>query len=166
MTSCHPHSFSSPMEQKRWNCQWIQYFIPFTTQYLYRSSTITYDTLVRAGVACTSAAVYSPNEIPDGSKTLTCSRGIKIVADSAFEQVVNVGLWSAIAIPSQPVWKSVYQDGSASDHDLLVIPGGAKGAETISKDSRVKKLVRFYLSQNKHVGMICAGMPSLIPLAL
>ena len=42
-------------------------------------------------------------------------------------------------------------------HDLLVIPGGAQGAETISKHPSVQELVRRYLDRGKLVGMICAG---------
>ena len=42
-------------------------------------------------------------------------------------------------------------------HDLLVIPGGAQGAETISKHPSVQELVRRYLDSGKLVGMICAG---------
>lgn len=41
--------------------------------------------------------------------------------------------------------------------DVLVIPGGAKGAETISKNPAVQTLIREYLSKEKLVGMICAG---------
>ena len=42
--------------------------------------------------------------------------------------------------------------------DLLVIPGGAKGAQTMSESSSVQHLVREYLAAGKLVGMICAGM--------
>jgi hypothetical protein len=42
-------------------------------------------------------------------------------------------------------------------YDLLVIPGGAKGAETISKHPSVQEVVRRYVERNKLVGMICAG---------
>jgi protein DJ-1 len=42
-------------------------------------------------------------------------------------------------------------------HDLLVIPGGAQGAETMSKHPSVQELVRRYLDKGKLVGMICAG---------
>lgn len=42
-------------------------------------------------------------------------------------------------------------------YDLLVIPGGAKGAETISSSSPVQHLVRRFLDEGKFVGMICAG---------
>lgn len=42
-------------------------------------------------------------------------------------------------------------------YDLIVIPGGAKGAETISSSSPVQHLVRRFLDEGKFVGMICAG---------
>ena len=42
-------------------------------------------------------------------------------------------------------------------YDLLVIPGGAKGAETMSQSSPVQHLVRRYIQEGKYVGMICAG---------
>ncbi|OBZ77404.1 Glutathione-independent glyoxalase DJR-1.1 [Grifola frondosa] len=41
--------------------------------------------------------------------------------------------------------------------DLLVIPGGAKGAETMASSSPVQHFVREYLERGKFVGMICAG---------
>ena len=48
-------------------------------------------------------------------------------------------------------------------YDLLVIPGGAKGAETMSKSPAVQELVRRYIKEKKFVGMICAGMFSITP---
>ena len=41
--------------------------------------------------------------------------------------------------------------------DLLVVPGGAKGAETISQNSTVQRLLKKQYEANKFVGMICAG---------
>ena len=41
--------------------------------------------------------------------------------------------------------------------ELLVIPGGAKGAETLSKDPHVQRLIQGYIAADKYVGMICAG---------
>ena len=41
--------------------------------------------------------------------------------------------------------------------ELLVIPGGAKGAETLSNNLHVQHLIREYIKANKYVGMICAG---------
>ena len=43
------------------------------------------------------------------------------------------------------------------EFDILVIPGGAKGAETLSQNEKVQKLVRLYVNRQKVVGMICAG---------
>ena len=42
-------------------------------------------------------------------------------------------------------------------YDLLVIPGGAKGAQTMSESSLVQHLVQEYLNTGKLVAMICAG---------
>jgi protein DJ-1 len=41
--------------------------------------------------------------------------------------------------------------------ELLVIPGGAKGAETLSKNPHVQRLIQGYIAAGKYVGMICAG---------
>ncbi|THH30992.1 hypothetical protein EUX98_g3173 [Antrodiella citrinella] len=103
--------------------------------------TITYDTLVRAGIHCTSAFVSavdteSPtNDAYHAPPFATCSRGIRIVSDEVFSP----------------------QHAGPDKYDLLVIPGGAKGAETISASEPVLHLVRAYVDAGKHVGMICAG---------
>ena len=46
--------------------------------------------------------------------------------------------------------------------DLLVVPGGAKGADTISSNNEVQKLLKAQLDKGKLVGMICAGTTSSI----
>ncbi|KAI0777229.1 DJ-1 [Trametes elegans] len=103
--------------------------------------TITYDTLVRAGVACTSAFVSDEARQENaGSYELNPpfakgSRGIKILPDIYFSP----------------------QAATPDKYDLLVIPGGAKGAETITGNSPVQHLVREYIKAGKYVGMICAG---------
>ncbi|KLO16151.1 DJ-1 protein, partial [Schizopora paradoxa] len=89
--------------------------------------TITYDTLVRAGIKCTSAFVGEAT-----SKFATCSRGVKIVPDASLEEIHE-------------------------DHDILIVPGGAKGADTISKSTRVQELLKKQHDKGKFVGMICAG---------
>lgn len=103
--------------------------------------TIAYDTLVRGGISCTSAFVPDregePTQTSDGEGLIaTCSRGVKITAD--------VGLES--------VQKDKYQD-----YDVVVVPGGAKGAETISTNSECLKIIRWQHEAGKLVGMICAG---------
>ncbi|QRV78684.1 4-methyl-5(b-hydroxyethyl)-thiazole monophosphate biosynthesis [Ceratobasidium sp. AG-Ba] len=103
--------------------------------------TITYDTLVRAGISCTSAFVPDkegePTQTSEGEGLVaTCSRGVRITAD--------VGLES--------VQKDQYQD-----YDVVVVPGGAKGADTISTNSECLKIIRWQHEAGKLVGMICAG---------
>ncbi|TFK98609.1 DJ-1 [Pterulicium gracile] len=97
--------------------------------------TITYDTLVRGGVSCTSAFVPDSESSP-GENKAKCSRGLVVTPDTILASVEN----SAVA-----------------DYDLLVIPGGAKGAETMSGSAVVQALVRDFLYKQKYVGMICAG---------
>ncbi|KAI1798008.1 DJ-1 [Ganoderma leucocontextum] len=102
--------------------------------------TITYDTLVRAGASCTSAFVSSEerqgeNTYENNPPFAKGSRGINILPDTYFSP----------------------QHATPENYDLLVIPGGANGAETISNSSPVQHLVREYLQAGKYVGMICAG---------
>lgn len=54
-------------------------------------------------------------------------------------------------------WCLTEEISTQDNFDLLIIPGGAKGAETLSKDSRVQHLIREYIKTGKYVGMICAG---------
>ncbi|KAG7451595.1 DJ-1 [Guyanagaster necrorhizus] len=101
--------------------------------------TITYDTFIRAGIACQSAFVpeitsdnLASSASPPAAKG---SRGIRILPDLYFE--------SSVCGPDK--------------YDALIIPGGAKGADTISKSKEVQVLVRKYLDEKKYVGMVCAG---------
>ena len=100
--------------------------------------TITFDTLVRAGVKTISAFVPADaaGEIGAVSPPVSKgSRGIRIMPDT-------------------------YLDASQcgpDKYDLLVIPGGATGAATMARNATVQELIRIYLEQDKFVGMICAG---------
>lgn len=101
--------------------------------------TIVYDTLVRAGIHCKSVFVPSPG-ISYASETLvaaTCSRGVKIVADTTLSALNSSAADTAV--------------------DLLVVPGGAKGAETISQNVEVQKMIKKQVEDDRFVGMICAG---------
>ncbi|KAJ7176235.1 class I glutamine amidotransferase-like protein [Mycena crocata] len=98
--------------------------------------TITYDTLVRAGVACRSLYVPDPADASAEQRSyVTGSRGIRIMYDAAFGA----------------------QKPRPASYDALIIPGGAKGADTMSKNAAVQELVREFLAGDKIVGMICAG---------
>ncbi|KAK0469271.1 class I glutamine amidotransferase-like protein [Desarmillaria tabescens] len=101
--------------------------------------TITCDTFIRAGIVCESAFVpeitkdnLASSASPPAAKG---SRGIRILPDLYFE--------SSICGPDK--------------YDALIIPGGAKGADTMSKSKEVQVLVRKYLDEKKYVGMVCAG---------
>lgn len=93
--------------------------------------TITYDVLVRAGVSVQSALVGSSS-----NEFVTCSRGIKIVPHLTLRDL---------------------EGGKALDYSALIIPGGAKGAETISSNPDVQKLISAMYGQGKLIGAICAG---------
>jgi len=45
----------------------------------------------------------------------------------------------------------------SNEFDLVVIPGGAKGAETLSQDKQVQRIIQDQLRSGRIVGMICAG---------
>ena len=66
----------------------------------------TIDLMVRGGIKVTTASVAS-----DGNLEITCSRGVKILADAPLVQVAD------------------------GDYDIIVLPGGLKGAECF-RDSR------------------------------
>jgi len=98
---------------------------------------ITYDTLVRAGAIVVS--VFVPETISDSHSisppVAKGSRGINIMPD-------------------------MYLDRSQlgpDKFDLLVVPGGARGADTISKNPVVQDLVREFYANGKLLGFICNG---------
>lgn len=45
----------------------------------------------------------------------------------------------------------------ASTYDIYIVPGGAKGSETISQNTKVQALLKAAYEEGKIVGMICAG---------
>ncbi|KAL9709238.1 hypothetical protein Ac2012v2_007592 [Leucoagaricus gongylophorus] len=103
--------------------------------------TITYDILVRAGFNTTSAYVFGEQDgiFGTNSPVATCSRGMKIIPDVVFDS----------ANPQQ---------FGPDKYDLLVVPGGLKGARTMSTTSTgIPELTKEYLDKGKYVGLICAG---------
>ncbi|KDN37016.1 DJ-1 [Tilletiaria anomala UBC 951] len=102
--------------------------------------TITYDVLVRGGVTVQSVWVGTSNNNteldPHGTSYVTCSRGVKIVPDLRLLDL---------------------EGGAALEYDALIVPGGLKGAETISGNENVSKLLAAAYGQGKLVACICAG---------
>uniref|UniRef100_A0A182SCS3 DJ-1_PfpI domain-containing protein n=1 Tax=Anopheles maculatus TaxID=74869 RepID=A0A182SCS3_9DIPT len=92
----------------------------------------TIDLLVRAGVQVTTASVAS-----DGNLTITCSRGVKLLADAPL-----------VAIVDDPF-------------DAIVLPGGLKGAECFRDSPLLVEKVRQMHLQGKIVAAICAA-PALV----
>ena len=100
---------------------------------------------------CTSAFVAPIDQVPT-SLVATGSRGIKFVADVALDPAVH----GAVGAQHVLAW-SLTEVSTQENFDLLVIPGGAKGAETLSRSPTVQLLIKEYVNANKYVGMICAG---------
>lgn len=82
-------------------------------------------------MTCTSAYVGEVS-----NSTAVCSRGVKILADT-----------SLAALTAEEI----------NAFDALVVPGGTKGAETLSQSKMVQTYVAEFFEQKKLVGMICAG---------
>lgn len=90
------------------------------------------DLLVRAGIAVTAAAVTR-----DVSLEVRCSRGVRLLADTHLSEVAD-----------QPF-------------DVLVLPGGAQGAEAFRDDPRLVAAVRRMQNRGKLVAAICAA-PAIV----
>jgi 4-methyl-5(b-hydroxyethyl)-thiazole monophosphate biosynthesis len=90
------------------------------------------DLLVRAGITVTTASVAS-----DGALAITCSRGVKLLADAALVNIVD------------------------DPFDAIVLPGGLKGAECFRDSPLLVEKVRQMHLQGKIVAAICAA-PALV----
>jgi protein DJ-1 len=74
---------------------------------------------------------------PFVDRVQSCSRNIKIVPDTT-------------AIPPTP------------ESDILILPGGAKGAETFCASVEVQHLIRAYRDSGRWVAFICAATTALV----
>lgn len=88
----------------------------------------TIDLLVRGGVNVTTASVAS-----DGNLTVTCSRGVKLVADVPLVEVAD------------------------GDYDIIVLPGGVKGAECFRDSPLLVETVKQFHRSGRIVAAICAA---------
>jgi len=93
----------------------------------------TIDLLVRAGIAVTTASVAS-----DGNLTITCSRGVKILADAPLVEVAD------------------------GDYDVIVLPGGVKGAECFRDSPLLVETVRQFHLSGRIVAAICASAATVL----
>lgn len=93
----------------------------------------TIDLLVRAGIQVTTASVAS-----DGDRLITCSRGVKIMADAPLVEVAD------------------------GDYDVIVLPGGLKGAECFRDSSLLVETVRQFHLSGRLVAAICAAAGTVL----
>lgn len=92
----------------------------------------TIDLLVRAGIK-----VMTASAAPDGELVITCSRGVKIVADATLAQVADMPF------------------------DAIILPGGLQGAECLRDSELVIEKIRQMHLAGKLVAAICAA-PALV----
>ena len=93
----------------------------------------TIDLLVRGGVKVTTASVAS-----DGSLTIVCSRGVKLLADAPLVEVAD------------------------GDFDIIVLPGGIKGAECFRDSTLLVETVRQFHLSGRIVAAICAAPATVL----
>src|SRR5471032_460709 len=90
------------------------------------------DLLVRAGAKVTTASVAG-----DGALEITCSRGVRLLADAPLVDVAD------------------------NDYDAIVLPGGLQGAECFRDSPLLVETVRQMHFAGKIVAAICAA-PALV----
>ncbi|MCT4701768.1 protein deglycase YajL [Enterobacteriaceae bacterium H20N1] len=93
----------------------------------------TIDLLVRGGIKVTTASVAS-----NGDLTVTCSRGVKLVADAPLVEVAD------------------------GDFDVIVLPGGLKGAECFRDSPLLVETVRQFHLSGRIVAAICAAAGTVL----
>jgi 4-methyl-5(b-hydroxyethyl)-thiazole monophosphate biosynthesis len=93
----------------------------------------TIDLLVRGGIRVTTASVASSGEL-----TVTCSRGVKLVADAPLVEVAD------------------------GDFDIIVLPGGLKGAECFRDSPLLVETVRQFHLSGRIVATICAAAGTVL----
>ncbi|MHA0984272.1 protein deglycase YajL [Kosakonia cowanii] len=93
----------------------------------------TIDLLVRGGIAVTTASVAS-----DGERVITCSRDVKLLADAPLVEVAD------------------------GDYDVIVLPGGLKGAECMRDNPLLVETVRQFHLSGRIVAAICAAAGTVL----
>jgi 4-methyl-5(b-hydroxyethyl)-thiazole monophosphate biosynthesis len=93
----------------------------------------TIDLLVRGGISVTTASVAS-----DGNLAITCSRGVRILADAPLVEVAD------------------------GDYDIIVLPGGLKGAECFRDSTLLVETVRQFHLSGRIVAAICAAAGTVL----
>ena len=100
------------------------------------------DILTRAGIKVISCSL-------DEQTLVTCSRGVKLVADTYLDDLLSKG------------GDDLLSKGGALDYNALVLPGGMEGARAFASDQRVQKLLKEFDEQKKLLAVICASPVAL-----
>ncbi|KAI1313902.1 Protein deglycase DJ-1zDJ-1 [Mortierella claussenii] len=107
---------------------------------------ITIDILVRGGIEVT---VASTNPSESTSESVKCSRGVRIVPDTHL---------STLPLPTNDADASLY-------YDILFIPGGGPGAQSMAASTLVHKWVQAHFAKpGSLVAAVCAG-PTVLKAA-
>ncbi|EOV0647299.1 protein deglycase YajL [Cronobacter turicensis] len=93
----------------------------------------TIDLLVRGGISVTTASVAG-----NGNLTITCSRGVRLLADAPLVEVAD------------------------GDFDVIVLPGGLKGAEAFRDSPLLVETVRQFHLSGRIVAAICAAAGTVL----
>ncbi|MFP2422330.1 protein deglycase YajL [Pseudescherichia vulneris] len=93
----------------------------------------TIDLLVRGGIKVTTASVAS-----DGDLVITCSRGVKLLADAPLVEVAD------------------------GDYDAIILPGGLKGAECFRDSPLLVETVKQFHRSGRIVATICAAAGTVL----
>lgn len=93
----------------------------------------TLDILVRSGISVTLASVAD-----DGALILTCSRGVRLVADAPLVEVAD------------------------GEFDVLILPGGLKGAQQMRDNPLLVETVRQFHLSGRIVAAICAAPGTIL----
>lgn len=93
----------------------------------------TIDILVRADIAVTLASVAS-----DGCLTITCSRGVRLLADAPLAKVAD------------------------GDFNAIILPGGLTGAQQMRDNPLLVETVRHFHLSGRIVAAICAAPGTIL----
>lgn len=93
----------------------------------------TIDLLVRGGIPVTVASAAS-----DGNLAVKCSRGVRLLADAPLVEVAD------------------------GDFDIIILPGGVKGAECFRDSPLLVETVRQFQHSGRIVAAICAAPATVL----
>ncbi|TGL65757.1 DJ-1 family glyoxalase III [Leptospira sarikeiensis] len=99
--------------------------VPYADGMEEMEAVIVVDVLRRAGIEVVSAGIQD--------KTVTASRGVKLIADSLLSEI------------------------DPSEFDMIVLPGGNLGTKNLNSNELIPKILKDYKEENRWIGAICAA---------